>query len=100
MDLTFLQAIAALLTAIGAGTALPALAKGVMSHWSGKAERERTATQHAIAERDDAWDSEALVRDRLTVIKEYASRLRRQLIEAGIEPEPWPPKSNPTEEGP
>ena len=65
-----------------------------MARWmSGGADREKARVQAIIAERDAEAaraDREARARRKL---EEYASALRRDLIDAGIEPDqitPWP----------
>lgn len=78
-DPTFLQAVAALITALGGGTVLVSLGRTLWKWWTGRAARER--------ERNLSLDEEMSLRRRAL---EYASQLRRQLNEAGIEPLPWP----------
>lgn len=91
------QFIAYLLGAGGGLTALVTLFKGLGSWISGSAGRERAkntdlASQRrkAIIERDEALE-ERDEADRIRRIAfEYASKLRRQLIENGIQPYPEP----------
>lgn len=90
---------------------VPKVIDGWQANRSGRAQRERehnrsiieaarraeAARDHAEEERDEAREQ----RDRAEVdlhdmatkarkISEYASRLRRQMYEAGLEPEGWP----------
>lgn len=100
MTVTLIQALAGLATALGLGTSLPLLVRNLWAHWTGKAARERDATQAAIDERDNAWQREARRQAEATAFKEYAARLRRALVEAGVDPAdipPWPqcPKEDP-----
>lgn len=90
------QLAVALLGAGGGGAILLALVNGTFKWLSGASGRERDknadysaqrtlavqAAAEAYAERDD----EAATRRRT---EEYASALRRQLIENGIQPLPW-----------
>lgn len=83
---------------------VPKAIDGWQANRSGRAQREREhnrsiiqAARHAEAERDEAReqrDRAEQVSDEMSTkarkVAEYASRLRRQLYEAGIEPEPWP----------
>lgn len=91
------QLIATVLGAGGGGAVLLAIINGIIKWASGAAGRERVrntdlSTQRvkAIEERDkaNARADESAVRRRQT--EEYASRLRRQLIENGITPGEWP----------
>lgn len=84
------QLIATLLGAGGGGAVLLALTNGLVKWLSGASGRERirntdleTQRAEAVARADTAD-----LRRRLTA--EYASRLRRQLIENGVTPEDWP----------
>lgn len=100
MTPTLIQALAALATATGIGAAAPILVRGFIAHWTGRAERDRTATADALEERDSAWRREARRQAEATAFREYASRLRRMLIEHGVPTEhipPWPecPKEDP-----
>lgn len=91
------QLIASLLGAGGGGAVLLALTNGLVKWLSGASGRERirntdleTQRAAAVEERDAAVAraDTADLRRRLTA--EYASRLRRQLIENGVTPEDWP----------
>lgn len=91
------QFIATLLGAGGGGAVLLAIINGIIKWASGSAGRERVRNtslesqrMKAIEERDKAnvRADEAAVRRRQT--EEYASRLRRQLIENGLVPDGWP----------
>lgn len=78
-DPAFLQAVAAVIAALGGGTLLGSFIRTIWKWWTGRAGRERA--------RNLSIDQEMAMRRRAL---EYASQLRRQLTEAGIEPVPWP----------
>lgn len=78
-DPEFLQAVAAIIAAAGGGTILASVARSLWMRWTGRAERQRL--------KNLSLDEEITLRRRAL---EYASQLRRQLYEAGIEPIPWP----------
>lgn len=91
------QLIATILGAGGGGAVLLALVNGLIKWLSGASGRERARNTSleaqraaAVKERDkaSARADAAAVRRRQT--EEYASRLRRQLIEAGLTPGEWP----------
>ncbi|CAD5999166.1 hypothetical protein [Agreia sp. COWG] len=102
------QLIVSLLGAGGGGAVLIALVNGIMKQLSGAAGRERVRNtsleaqrvkaieerDKAFRDREDAVADAALERDaearKRRKTEEYASVLRRQLNEAGIEPAPWP----------
>ena len=104
-----------ILSALGIGAILKEVASGAMRHITGRSERERKVNADALSQRDDAWrhaaeerrhteeerdlrlQAEASVRaaeKALRVISEYASSLRRLLIEHTDLTEkdlpPWP----------
>lgn len=81
-----LTEITAILTALGVGGALPTLAKGAISHYTGRAEKER-ATIRSVTRDHDA---EATYR---RLVAEHASQVRRIAIDHGVPVEqlpPWP----------
>lgn len=99
--------VSVLFGAGGVAAALQALGKGAHAAWTGKARAEKTQTQDLTTQRDAAWlrvqveqdradmaeaaEAAALTRARVTA--EYASLLRRRLIEAGTPEDrlpPWP----------
>lgn len=93
MTVTLIQALATLAGALGLGAAVPALIRGGISHISGRAERERTAQQDALEDAAQAHRRAARSQRETLAFKEYSSRLRRLLIEHGIDPAdipPWP----------
>lgn len=84
------RAIAIILAALGIPALIASLGRSIWKWWTGRAGRERGRNNDLVsrlhrAERHS--DMEAVER-RLAM--EYASRLRRQLIENGIEPTEWP----------
>lgn len=91
------QLFVTLIGAGGLGAVLLAITNGVIKWVNGSASRERTRNTdllsqrtHAIEERNQAVrdrDAEAVKR---RLIEEYASALRRQLIENGLAPGAWP----------
>lgn len=95
------QLIATLMGAGGAGAVVLALVNGLIKWFSGAAGRERvrntdlvTQRMVAIEERDAAVVAERLAAQQQRKLAEYASTLRRQLIEAGIKPIEWPTTGN------
>jgi len=89
--------IVALLGAGGGGAVLLAGIKGFITWLSGSAGRERDKNTNLIAQRSNAIaDRDLAEKERDEADKkrrdayEYASSLRRQLIENGISPQPWP----------
>ena len=110
--------IIALVTALGLGSAVPALVNGLMARLSGRAAEARARDADALAMRDDAWEwaqrvqaeaderverAEAVAeRRRLDMdcqaaradrLQEYAAWLRALLVGAGMPPAdlpPWP----------
>lgn len=86
-----LAGVAAIITALGGGVALRSLAGGIVSHYTGRAERERTTIQSATRARDD----EATYR---RMVAEHASQVRRIAIDHGVPVEqlpPWPRRPDP-----
>ncbi|MEX1078871.1 MAG: hypothetical protein WED09_07170 [Homoserinimonas sp.] len=91
------QLIASLLGAGGGGAVLTAAITGLVKWKSGEAGRERVRNTNlesqrmkAIEERDKANEERDMAAVRRRQTEEYASRLRRQLIENGITPGEWP----------
>jgi len=91
------QLIAYIVGAGGGVSALVTFGRGIIKWLSGAAGREKArntdlASQRvkAIIDRDEAFDARDEADRRRRVAFEYASRLRRQLYEAGITPEDWP----------
>ena len=82
----------------GVGAILLALIKGASSWLSGGASRERARNASyleqrtsAITERDEMAEERESEAARRRTAEEYAALLRRQLIEAGIQPHTAPP---------
>lgn len=91
------QLIATVLGAGGGGAVLLALVNGLIKWITGAAGRERSRNTSleaqraaAIKERDQANDRADVAAVRARMTAEYASQLRRQLIEAGFTPGDWP----------
>ena len=95
------QVIAYLVGAGGGGAAILSLFRGIGKWIDGSAGREKAkntdiATQrhNAILERDAAIEDRDEADRKRRIAFEYASVLRRQLIEAGITPVEWPTEKN------
>lgn len=91
------QLLVTVLGAGGGGAALLALINGVFKWLNGSAGRERDKNTSLVEQRKNAiQDRDVAERERDEADKkrrsafEYASLLRRQLIEAGLEPVPIP----------
>lgn len=98
------QALALAGAVFGSGSALAILTKGVIGWLSGSAGREKERNQDLLSQRNDAWARTEYERRRAdeaeaecgaaNIVKrralELASEYRRQLIDAGIDPAPWP----------
>lgn len=86
------RALSILLTALGIPALLLSFGRSLWKWWTGRSNRERIKNNDLVARLRKAEEE----REREAVEKrqalEYASRLRRQLIEKGIEPAPWPHK--------
>jgi hypothetical protein len=79
-----------LISALGGGAVILATGRAVFKWITGAAGRERVRNTSLLQQKKQAEamaDEEAAKR---RMIQEYAARLRRQLIEADIEPEPEP----------
>lgn len=81
----------------GGASIVLALITGIGKWISGASGRERAKNNDlnsqridAVEERDQANLIASAVATELRKTEEYASRLRRQLYEAGIDPEAWP----------
>lgn len=68
---------------LGLGSLIPQLAMGLFNLVTGKQSRERDRLIFLVKDRDDA---EA----RSRIYDDYIASLRRQLLDAGLKPEPWP----------
>lgn len=91
------QLIAALFGAGGLGAVVLALVNGLIKWLSGASGRERARNTDLVSQRTKAVeerDKATAARDREAVkrrlVEEYASTLRRQLIENGLTPSGWP----------
>lgn len=87
------QLLVTILGAGGGGAALLALINGLLKWLSGSATRERDRNTDLIAQRRKAIEERQRAereRDKADRLRrsaeEYSSKLRRQLIEAGLEP--------------
>lgn len=94
------RALSILLTALGIPALLLSFGRSLWKWWTGRSNRERIKNNDIVARLRKAEEE----REREAVEKrqalEYASRLRRQLIEKGIEPAPWPHKLGFSHPGP
>lgn len=91
------QLVATILGAGGGGAVILTLIKGLVKWLTGFAGRERARNTSleaqriaAVRERDQANDRTDVANVKRRMAEEYASRLRRQLIEAGLTPGDWP----------
>lgn len=96
------EILVALLGAGGGGAVLLALINGLIKWVSGASARERAKNTDLISQRTSAIEErDAAERERDEADKErrhaneYASILRRQLIEHGIAPKAWPDNTSP-----
>jgi hypothetical protein len=94
------QLLVTILGAGGGGAAVLALIKGLLNWLNGSAGRERdkntdliTQRRKAIEERVSAENARDEADSDRRAAYEYASELRRQLIEAGLEPVQMKPKA-------
>lgn len=100
MDEATARALAIILTALGIPALLVSLGRSLWKWWTGRAARERVANNDLVSKlRRAEAEQENEARDKRQAL-EYASRLRRQLIERGIEPAPWPHKLGVPQIGP
>ncbi len=84
------RAIAIILTALGIPALLVSLGRSLWKWWTGRAGRERIKNNDLLARVRKAEEQRDAEADDARSALEYAARLRRQLIEAGIEPVNWP----------
>ena len=74
----------ALLTAVGAGSALTALVNGMVGWLSGRAGREKEHNQDLVAQRDRAWqlvEQERKRADAAEAEAQHANSTKRQALE-------------------
>jgi hypothetical protein len=105
MDAT--QAAVAIMTA-GGGVFLVALVNGLGKYFSGAAGRERARNTSLKDQRNEAWADAERERERADreahnrrLTEEYASQLRRDCTEHGMQPHelrPWPTLKKPPSE--
>lgn len=97
-----LEGVVTAISAGGGGVVLVALITGIFKVITGRASRERednasaeTQRMRAVEERDKADKRAWLAESHSQHHREYVARLRRQLLEAGLEPisDPNPPTS-------
>lgn len=93
------QVLVTVLGAGGGGAALLALINGLIKWLSGSSARERSKNtdlvsqrRNAIEEREEAFRDRDVSDTNRRITEEYASSLRRMLLENGITPDPWPKK--------
>jgi len=91
------QLLVTLMVYGGGGAALTALVTGIIKWLSGASARERqknadleTQRLVAIEERKQAEKDREDADRKRRIANEYASQLRSQLLENGIQPEEWP----------
>lgn len=85
------QALAILITALGGPALLISVGRSIFKWWTGRSGRERQHNRDIVSDlraTEDRADYEAMLKRKSM---EYASLLRRQMTEAGIEPASWPP---------
>ena len=85
----WVTAVVAIFGALGIREMIPALGRWV----TGGADREKARVQQIIHDRDAAERRAEREGAHRRIMDEYASALRRDLIEAGVDPEdlrPWP----------
>lgn len=90
MDESTAQTLVTVATVLGIPSVLALITKGIWQQFTGRAGRERQRNSEYLARsiRDaERADIEAMKRRKT---QEYASELRRQAIEEGFEPLPWP----------
>lgn len=90
MDEATARALVILLTALGIPALLASLGRSLWKWWTGRAGRERAKNNDLVARLHRSQESEERQAIQTRKALEYASRLRRQLIENGFEPVPWP----------
>lgn len=83
LDEATARALSLIITAIGGPALLISAGRSLWKWWTGRAGRERSKNKQLVDDREH----EAAQRRKT---EEYASRLRRQMFEAGVEPEEWP----------
>lgn len=93
MQIDLIPSAVALLVAMGGGAGLTKFVEGMFKIRSGMSAKESqrkvdivTQRDAAIARENRAWSLVDAEAGKRREAQEYASRLRRQLIEAGIEP--------------
>lgn len=91
------QLVATIMGAGGGGAVVLLLVKGVLNWLNGSAGRERSRNTSleaqrvkAIEDRDAANRETDSANVKFFQLRDYASQLRRQLIESGITPDGWP----------
>ncbi|MCY4726689.1 hypothetical protein NYO98_10405 [Nocardioides sp. STR2] len=79
-----IQAVVALITALGVGTILPEIGKAAIGYFTNRRPREQKENNRLRRERDTA---EANAR----IAREHASNVRRIAIDNGVDPAKFPP---------
>lgn len=75
--------VAMWLGVMGFGVLIPQLVMGIFNLVTGKQDKERRRWRALVADRDEA---EA----RYRIYDDYIATLRRQLLDVGLTPQPWP----------
>jgi len=95
------QLLVTVLGAGGGGAVMLALVTGLIKWLSGSSAREREKNTNLISQRRTAVEDRDLAENerdaadkKRRIADEYASMLRRQLIENGFVPPPWPQEHN------
>lgn len=74
----------------GVGAFLLALANGIIKWLSGASARERRKNTNLVTQRKSAVNERDIADKKRRIIAEYASSLRQQLKENGIDPHKYP----------
>lgn len=97
MQFELIPSLVGVIVAMGGGAGLLKFVEGVIKIRSGMSAKESTRKVDIVTQRDlaikrelEAWSRVDAEAEKRRVVQEYASRLRRRLLEAGIEPDPEP----------
>lgn len=84
------EQLALILGAGGAGAIIVALINGAVKVVSGSASRERDRNTEALRQRINAVEERDIALHQRGLLIDALALARRRLIEAGIDPGPWP----------
>lgn len=90
MDEATARAISYIIVALGGPALLISFGRTIWKWWTGRTTRERGRNNDLVSKINRAEDRAEEEASRKRKALEYASLLRRQLTEAGINPYPWP----------